>query len=170
MPWAWAATSPRGSYAEHYSSERLREQSEVREKPHAEAAEVGGILQSYGLTAEQAAPIVEALKTRPEAYVDFMMRFELGLEQPEPGRAVKSAATIALSYIAGGLVPLIPYWLFRPALALEVSAAVTLSALAVFGAVKARFNGVQPLRSAVQTVVIGGLAAGAAFGLAKAIS
>jgi VIT1/CCC1 family predicted Fe2+/Mn2+ transporter len=83
------------SDAEHYASERVREQAEVREKADFEAEEVTDVFRSYGLTAEESKPVVDALRTRPEAWVDFMIRFELGLEQPEPKRAVISAATIA---------------------------------------------------------------------------
>ena len=156
--------------AEHYASERAREWEEVREKPAVEAAEVAEVFREYGLTAEQTTPILEAFRTRPEAWVDFMMRFELGLERPEPGRARTSALTIAVSYVAGGLVPLAPYFFTRTATAaLPVSVALTLLALLVFGYVKGRFTGSRPLRSAVQTVLIGGVAAAAAFGIARAI-
>jgi VIT1/CCC1 family predicted Fe2+/Mn2+ transporter len=156
--------------AEHYASERAREWEEVREKPHVEAAEVAEVFRAYGLTPEQTSPILDAFRDRPEAWVDFMMRFELGLERPEPGRAVQSAATIAASYVAGGLVPLAPYF-FAPtaAAALPLSVAVTLAALFAFGWVKGRFTGSGPLRSAVQTALIGGLAAAAAFAIARAI-
>jgi VIT1/CCC1 family predicted Fe2+/Mn2+ transporter len=159
------------SDVEHYASERAREQREVREIPADEAAEVIEVLQQYGLRAEEARPVVEALQKRPEAWVDFMMRFELGLERPDPARALWSAITIGGAYAVGGFIPLLPYMFFKHALsALAVSSAVTLVALAVFGWVKGRFTGMRPLRSAVQTVLIGGLAAGAAFAIARAIS
>ncbi len=122
------------SDAEHYASERQREQQEVKEKPHAERSEVADVLTSYGLTPEESAPIVEALSKRPEAWVDFMMRFELGLEAPDPRRALRSALTIAGSYIAGGLIPLLPYIVLgHPSTALVISVVVTLLALLVFG-------------------------------------
>ncbi len=99
------------------------------------------------------------------------MRFELGLEAPDPKRAVTSAATIALAYFAGGLIPLSPYLLFAQIhTALIVSVIATLVALFIFGFVKGHFTGVAPLRSAAQTTLIGGLAAGAAFLIARAIS
>jgi predicted membrane protein (TIGR00267 family) len=99
-----------------------------------------------------------------------MMRFELGLEKPDPARARTSALTIALSYIAGGLVPLAPYFFLHPMrTALLGSIAVTLLALLVFGYVKGRFTVKKPLRSAWQTALVGGLAAAAAFAIAKAI-
>src|SRR5271168_1701653 len=97
------------SDAEHYASEREREENEIVEKPAAERAEVLEILQSYGLTREQSQPILTAFETRPKVWVDWMMRFELGLEEPDPGRALRSALTIAAAYIAGGLIPLSPY-------------------------------------------------------------
>ncbi|MDQ2687839.1 MAG: VIT1/CCC1 transporter family protein [Armatimonadota bacterium] len=157
--------------AEHYASERKREQHEVEVLPDVEAREVSEVFQSYGLTPEESAPLVAALQKRPEAYVDFMMRFELGLEEPDPKRALTSAATIAGAYIVGGLVPLSPYFLLSQAhAALLWSAGVTLIALAVFGFFKAKATGAPALRGALQTVLIGGLAAAAAFLIARAFS
>ena len=159
------------SDAEHYFSERAREEAEVREKADIEADEVTQVLQSYGLTAEESKPIVNALRKRPRAWVDFMMRFELGLEKPDARRAVISAGTIAGAYIAGGFIPLGPYLVLPTAsAALTASVITTLSALAVFGYIKGRFTGAPPLRSAIQTMLIGGLAAAAAFMIARAIS
>ena len=159
------------SDAEHYESERLREEREVEEIPEEEAREVQKVFTDYGLTREESEPVIAALTKKPKEWVDFMMRFELGLEEPDPKRAVQSAATIAASYIAGGFIPLSPYLFFHSSReALVWSAVVTLLALAVFGYVKGRFTGSKPRRSALQTVVIGGLAAGTAFLIAKAIS
>ena len=159
------------SDAEHYESERKREQREVEEIPDEEAREVMNVFTDYGLTRTEATPVVEALTKKPKEWVDFMMRFELGLEEPDPKRALQSAVTIAGSYIAGGFIPLFPYMVLHSArTALAWSAAVTLIALGVFGYIKGRFTGAKPRRSALQTIVIGGLAAGAAFLIAKAIS
>jgi vacuolar iron transporter family protein len=159
------------SDAEHYASERLREQAEVRDIPAAEAKEVIDVFTAYGVSAEASAPVVRALQARPEAWIDFMMRFELGLEKPDPKRALISAGTIAGAYIAGGLIPLAPYFIFvAAARALAVSVGFTLLALFVFGYVKGHFTGARPLRSALQTALVGGLAAAAAFGIARAIS
>lgn len=159
------------SDAEHYASERERETREVREKPAAEIAEVAAIFQSYGLSPAETAPLVEALRARPEAWIDFMMRFELGLEEPEPRRARTSALTIAGAYVAGGLIPLSPYFAVSSVrTAMPLSVAVTLLALAVFGYVKGTFTGAQPLRSAVQTVAIGSAAAAAAFAIARFVA
>ena len=159
------------SDAEHYVSEKAREEREVSEIPDEEAREVAQVLESYGLTPEQSAPIVQALRANPKTWVDFMMRFELGLEEPEPKRALVSALTIAGSYIVGGLIPLAPYMLLSNApRALQFSVVFTLIALTVFGYVKGRFTGTTPMRSALQTALIGGLAAAAAFGIARLIS
>jgi vacuolar iron transporter family protein len=103
--------------------------------------------------------------------VDFMMRYELGLEKPEPKRALTSALTIAGAYIIGSLIPLSPYIVLSQAQpALLWSVGVTLAALLMFGYIKGRFTGKRPLRSALQTAMVGGLAAAAAFGIARAIS
>ncbi|MGZ4833066.1 MAG: VIT1/CCC1 transporter family protein [Terriglobales bacterium] len=159
------------SDAEHYEQERAREWREVKEIPEEEAREVSQILQEYGMASGEADTVVAALEKRPEAWVDFMMRFELGLEPPEPGRAVRSAATIAGSYIAGGLIPLAPYIILNQAsMALIASICVTLIALAGFGYIKGRFTGAVPFRSASQTLVTGALAAAAAYVLARLIS
>lgn len=159
------------SDAEHYVSERTREQREIIELPEAEAAEVAEILQTYGLTPEESGQIVEGLRKRPAAWVDFMMRFELGLDEPDPRRALTSALTIAGAYIVGGLIPLAPYIvLANTQSALLFSVVATLIALLVFGYIKGRFTGTRPLRSAIQTALIGGLAAAAAFAIARFIA
>jgi VIT1/CCC1 family predicted Fe2+/Mn2+ transporter len=159
------------SDAEHYASERAREVAETGAKPAAEAAEVTHILRSFGLTAEESAPIVAALRERPDAWVDFMMRFEIGLEKPDPHRALTSALTIGGAYVAGGFIPLAPYMaLAGVPVALMVSVVVTVVALGLFGWVKGHFTGTAPLRSAFQTMLIGGIAAAAAFAIARAIT
>jgi vacuolar iron transporter family protein len=159
------------SDAEHYVSERQREEEEIVTVPEVEAQEVTDIFRSYGLLPEESAAVVAVLRRRPKDWVDFMMRFELGLEKPEPGRALRSALTIALSYVIGGLIPLSAYLVLADAhRALSISIAVTLAALLGFGAVKGRFTGVSMVRSGLQTALIGGLAAAAAFGIARWIS
>lgn len=157
--------------AEHYAHELAREEEEIVTLPEREAQEVREIFQTYGLSDEESATVVESLRRRPKDWVAFMMRFELGLEKPEPSRAWKSALTIALAYIVGGMIPLSAY-LFLPDArnALKLSVVVTLVALAVFGGIKGRFTGVPVVRSALQTSIIGGLAAAAAFGIARWIS
>jgi VIT1/CCC1 family predicted Fe2+/Mn2+ transporter len=157
--------------AEHYASERLREEREIVERIHDEEEEIYEIFEQYEVDRTSAGPVLEALKRNPEAWVDFMMRFELGLEQPAPDRAHRSALTIAFSYIAGGMVPLFPYMLLRDASAsLRLSVIITLIALALFGALKGRLVGTGSLRSALQTVTIGGAAAAAAYALARLLN
>jgi len=155
---------------EHYHTERLRELRETVEIPEQEAEEVADIFRGYGLSQEQAAPIVAALRSDPNRWVDFMMRFELGLELPDAKRARQSALTIGMSYVVGGLIPLAPYMIAdHIALGLWWSVGVTLVALLVFGYIKGRFTGIKPLRGGVQTVLIGSLAAAAAFTIARLI-
>ena len=153
---------------EHYASERLRELRETQHIPEREAEEVSEIFRGYGLRHEQIAPLIETLQANPTQWVDFMMRFELGLEEPDPTRARISAWTIALSYVVGGLIPLLPYMVVSDIhTALWWSVAVTPVALFVFGYVKSGFTGVPPWRGGFQTVLVGGLAAAAAFGIAR---
>jgi vacuolar iron transporter family protein len=157
--------------ADHYASELKREQREVEEIPDEEAREVLEVFETYGLTHAEAVPIVDSLRQRPRQWIDFMMRFELGLEPPDPKRAVRSATTIAGAYIAGGLIPLAPYMLMASAgSALLVSIVATIVALAVFGAVKGHYTGMSLGSSALRTALIGGLAAAAAFGIARLVS
>jgi VIT1/CCC1 family predicted Fe2+/Mn2+ transporter len=156
---------------EHYASEREREIRETVELREVEIEEVAKVFRDYGLTETQMAPVVQAITGDQKAWVDFMMRFELGLEEPQPKRARISALTIALSYIIGGMIPLAPYILIPDVqTGLKYSVAVTLLALAVFGWVKGHFTGINPFKGGMQTVVTGGLAAGAAFLIAKLIS
>lgn len=156
--------------SEHYDNELRRERDEVVTRAEDEKQEVRDVLVNYGLSTEQAEPIVQALATNPEKWVDFMMRFELGLEKPEPSRAMKSAATIAGSYVLGGLIPLFPYFILpKIGEALQLSVVVTLLALAVFGFVKSGFTGTNKVRGAIQTVLVGGIAAAAAFALARVV-
>ncbi len=157
--------------SEHYASEREREIRETVELADVETEEVAKVFREYGLSEAEMAPVVKAITSDQKSWVDFMMRFELGLEEPDPTRANRSAVTIALSYIFGGLIPLAPYMIQQDvSVALWYSVGITLLALGVFGFVKGRFTGISPLKGAVQTVVIGGIAAAAAFGLAKLVS
>jgi vacuolar iron transporter family protein len=153
---------------DHYHSERDRELRETVELPEKEREEVAEVFRGYGMSDADIRPVVAAISADQNRWVDFMMKFELGFEEPEPKRARNSAVTIAISYILGGLVPLAPYMVVGElSRALLISAAVTLAALFVFGFVKGRMTGISPWRGGLQTVVIGGLASAAAFGLAK---
>ena len=159
------------SDAEHYAAEKRKEEQEIIDIPREEMREVADIFRHYGIPDEHIRPVVHAMSERPREWVDFMMRFELGLEKPDPKRARNSATVIALSYLVGGLVPLAPYMFLHTAQdALLPSIVVTLIALAVFGYVKGRYTGAGRWKSAVQTTVVGGLAAAAAFVIAKAIT
>lgn len=156
---------------EHYEAERKREEEEIAEAPGEEEWEVVEILRRYGLDAEEARPVVAALRRDPRVWTDFMMRFELGLEPPELGRPFLSAMTIALAYIVGGIVPLVPYMLLRTvSTALPISTIVTMTALLAFGAAKSRFSGAPLFRSALKTLLIGVVAAAAAYIIARLIS
>lgn len=159
------------SDAEHYAAEERREHQEIREIPREEMKEVADIFRGYGMPEEQVEQVVAAMTQSPRQWVDFMMRFELGLERPNPKRARTSAAFIAGAYVVGGMIPLAPYMLVHAArTALIISVVVTLIALAVFGLVKGRYTGARPIKSAIQTTVTGGLAATAAFLIARAIA
>ncbi|EYU30147.1 hypothetical protein ABFS82_05G048200 [Erythranthe guttata] len=158
------------SEADHYMRELKREQEEIIAVPDTEAAEVAEILADYGILPHEYTPVVNALRKNPKAWLDFMMKFELGLEKPDPKRAFQSAFTIAIAYVVGGLVPLLPY-MFIPTVTKAVLASVvlTLMALLIFGYAKGRFTGNRPFKSAFETALIGALASAAAFGMAKAI-
>ena len=157
--------------AEHYVSERQREEREIVERTHDEEEEIYEIFEQYSVPRTSAAAVLEALKQNPNAWVDFMMRFELGLEEPASNRAHRSALTIAASYVAGGLIPLLPYMLVENNFeALKFSVVITLLALAIFGALKGKLLGTGWLRSALQTVLIGGAAAATAFLLASLLN
>jgi VIT1/CCC1 family predicted Fe2+/Mn2+ transporter len=155
---------------EHYETERQREVDETEQVPEKEKEEVAEVFREYGLSETALKPVVTALSADRKNWVDFMMQFELGLEEPDPKRAGQSALTIGLSYIVGGLIPLSPYMLLSNLkTALWISVGVTLLALFLFGFFKGRFTGISPLRSGAQTVLVGGLAATVAFTLARLI-
>jgi VIT1/CCC1 family predicted Fe2+/Mn2+ transporter len=157
--------------AEHFAAEQEREYREIKEVPEFEIAEVADVFRSYGLNEDVVDTVTKSICADDKRWVDFMMRFELGLEQPDPKRAGRSALTIALSYIAGGMVPLAPYFCFQTASnGLIGSIVITLLALFVFGYIKGRFTTKHPFRSAWQTVCVGGLAAAAAFLIAYGFS
>lgn len=155
---------------EHYTTEQARENWEIDHLPEREKQEVADVFRGYGMKDEHIEPILDAMSLNREQWLDFMMRFELGLEAPDPKRARVSALTIGLSYIVGGFIPLSPYILMHNIFdALIVSVIVTLIALFLFGYIKGRFTGTKPLRSGVQTALVGGLAAGVAFLLTRLI-
>ncbi|WCJ33650.1 vacuolar iron transporter 1 [Euphorbia peplus] len=158
------------SEADHYARELKREQEEINTVPDTEAAEIAEILAEYGIEPHEYEPVVNALRKRPQAWLDFMMKFELGLDKPDPRRALQSAFTIAIAYILGGIVPLVPYMFIpRAQDAVLASVVLTIFALLIFGYIKGYFTGNKPFQSAMQTALIGAIASAAAYGMAKAI-
>ena len=156
---------------EHYDSEEKRELSEIDHVREIELGEVRDIFAGYGLEGEALNKVVDAISSDKKRWVDFMMKFELGLERPDPKRAPISAATIATSYLVGGAIPLFPYIVVGDMKsALSWSVIATGIALAVFGAVKGRLTGISMIKSSLQTLLVGGLAAGAAYYLASLFS
>jgi vacuolar iron transporter family protein len=149
---------------DHYRSELKREYEEVEKVPHKEKEEVKDFFANLGLSDEiQEQATNEVIKDK-EKWVDFMMKYELGLEKPDPKRALKSGLNIGLSYIVGGLVPLSPYFFVEePTTGLKYSAIITLICLFIFGWLKSKFTGVNPWSGALRVTIIGALAAGAAF-------
>ena len=156
---------------DHYQSELKREYEEVERVPEREMEEVKEVFAEYGLSeASQHLIAVELAKDKTK-WVNFMMRFELGLEEPHPSRARKSALTIGISYFIGGLLPLAAYMLTEnPHGGLLLSLAVTTMCLFVFGYFKSKVTGQPPIYGAFKVTLIGLLAAAAAFGIAKLIS
>ena len=156
---------------EHYLSEEQREYKEIQQLREVEIEEVATIFRDYGVKSPVLDQVTNAIAADPKRWVDFMMRFELGLERPDPKRAPISAMTIAVSYIIGGLIPLAPY-IFGAELhrALIYSVVLTGIALAIFGAVKGKLTGISMVKSAAQTTLVGGVAATAAFYLASLFS
>jgi vacuolar iron transporter family protein len=156
---------------EHYLSEEQREYKEIQQLREVEIEEVATIFRDYGVKSPVLDQVTNAIAADPKRWVDFMMRFELGLERPDPKRAPISAMTIAVSYIIGGLIPLAPY-IFGAELhrALFYSVVLTGIALAIFGAVKGKLTGISMVKSAAQTTLVGGVAATAAFYLASLFS
>ncbi len=153
--------------AEHYAAEERRENDEIDRLHEKELAEVETIFHGYGLEGNALEAVVNSIASDRKRWIDFMMRFELGLERPDPRRAPISAATIGGSYIVGGLIPLIPYMLAHNiTAALQISVAATGFALLCFGAIKGHFTGMNKIKAALQTLLVGGLAAGAAYWLA----
>jgi vacuolar iron transporter family protein len=155
--------------AEHYDSERRRENWEIDHLDTKELHEVEEIFRGYSLTGGALNTVVAAITSDRRRWLDFMMRFELGLEEPDPKRAPISAGTIAGSYLVGGLIPLSPYMLTTNiSQAFAYSVGFTAIALLIFGGIKGHFTGINKAKSAFQTLLVGGLAATAAYSLAHA--
>lgn len=157
------------SEADRYAAERRREEEETVDYADRERWEVAAILHRYGVRGDALRLSVDSICADQRRWVDFMMRFELDLKEPEPQRAALSAMTVGAAAVAGGLVPIAPFMLMDGlAAALTVSCAVTGLALTAFGWLKARTNGLPPLRGAIQALTTGGVAAAAAVIVARA--
>jgi predicted membrane protein (TIGR00267 family) len=157
--------------ADHYRSELRREYEEVERVPEQEKAEVKEVFASFGLSAALQDQVADEMAKDKDKWVDFMMRYELGLEKPEANRATQSAITIGISYVVGGIIPLSPYFFIRESqLALYYSCAVTSVCLFVFGYLKSKVTGQPVFAGALKVLVIGALAAAAAFVMAKLIN
>jgi VIT1/CCC1 family predicted Fe2+/Mn2+ transporter len=153
---------------EHYQSELLREYDEVENLPEKEKGEVKLVFAQYGLNEITQNMIADELAKNKDKWVDFMMKYELGLEKPDANRARNSAATIGISYIIGGLIPLSAYFLTQtPYQGLLISALLTVICLFIFGYFKSKLTGQPPLKGALKVTIIGITAATAAFLIAK---
>jgi len=156
---------------DHYNAELKREYDEVERLPHKEKEEVKEFFAGIGLSEELQQQAVEEMTKDKDQWVGFMMKYELGLDQPDPQRARKSAFNIGVSYIIGGLIPLTPYFFVATPLAgLEISAIITIVCLFIFGYFKSKSTGVNPVGGAIRVTLIGALAAGCAFAIARLIS
>ena len=159
------------SDVQHYLNEKKREEDEIRDVPLEEEKEVLAILAGMGLDAHECEILMAGLKRKPDVWRDFMMKFELRLEEPAPRRALQSGLTIGLAYVFGGFIPLFPYFLTASSnKALSFSAVVTLIALLCFGFLKGKVVGSSPLRSAAEAAFIGTAAACTAYFIARVIS
>jgi len=156
---------------DHYHSELKREYDEVEKLPEKEKEEVREFFAGLGLTEELQNQAVEEMTKDKDKWVDFMMKYELGLDKPDPQRARKSAFNIGASYIVGGLIPLSPYFFLKDGIeGLKISAAITLVCLFIFGYFKSRMTGINPIGGAIRVTIIGALAAGCAFAVARLIA
>ena len=152
---------------DHYNSELRREYEEVEKVPEVEKKEVQDFFQNLGLSEDIQLKATEEIAKDKKQWVDFMMKFELGLDKPDPQRAKKSAFNIGLSYAVGGIIPLSPYFFIdNSRVALKFSVVATLICLFVFGYFKSKITGVPILSGAFKVMIIGALAAAAAFSVA----
>ena len=157
--------------ADHYTAELKREYDEVERVPEQEKAEVKEVFASFGLSPALQIQIADEMAKDKDKWVDFMMRYELGLEEPQANRATQSAVTIGVSYIVGGIIPLSPYFFIANSqTALYYSCIITMICLFVFGYFKSKVTGQPLIAGALKVLIIGALAAAAAFGMAKLIN
>ncbi len=153
---------------DHYINELKREYDEIEKLPEREKQEVKDFFKQIGLSEDVQNKATEEIAKDKKQWVDFMMKYELGLEEPDPKRAAKSAFNIGVSYIAGGIIPLSPYFFINNSTeALKISVVATLICLFVFGYFKSKLTGVNALSGGMKVTLIGAVAAAAAFGIAK---
>lgn len=153
---------------EHYRSELSREYDEVERVPEREKQEIRDVLKAYGISERLQNEVADELAMNKDLWVEFMMKYELGLEKPDERRAAKSGLTIGLAYVVGGLIPLLPYYFFSDAqTGLKYSAIGTLACLTVFGYIKSKVTGQPPFKGALKVALIGTIAAAAAFFVAR---
>ena len=153
---------------DHYNSELKREYEEVERVPEVEKQEVKDFFKAIGLSENIQHQAAEEIAKDKKQWVDFMMKYELGLDEPDPKRAAKSAMNIGLSYIVGGIIPLSPYLFINNSTeALKISVIATLICLFVFGYFKSKMTGVNAFWGAIKVTLIGAVAAAAAYGIAK---
>lgn len=157
--------------ADHYNSELKREYEEVERLPDQEKLEVREVFEGFGLSEKLQIAATEEIAKDKDKWVDFMMKYELGLEKPQPNRARNSALTIGISYIVGGIIPLSPYFFIANSQqALYYSCGITVICLFVFGYFKSKVTGQPPISGAFKVLIIGALAAAAAFGIARLVN
>ena len=155
---------------EHYASELKREYREVETVPEKEKVEIKEIFAEYGLSDTAQIMLADEFAKDKDKWVKFMMKYELGLEKPDANMASTSAITIGVSYIVGGIIPLLPYFFTStPIEGLKISAIITIVCLFIFGYFKSKVTGQPVFQGAIKVTVIGALAAGAAFVAAKLI-
>jgi len=155
---------------DHYASELKKEYWELTNKREDEIHEVRKVFLEWGLSKETAEEATMEIIKDDKRWVDFMMKYELGLDKPDPKRATRSAFNIGLSYVVGGFIPLIPYFYVTEAVdGLKISAIITLICLFIFGFFKSKITGINPWTGGLKVMMIGALAAGAAFTIAKLI-
>jgi VIT1/CCC1 family predicted Fe2+/Mn2+ transporter len=155
---------------DHYASELKKEYWELTNKREDEIHEIRKVFLEWGLSKETAEEATMEIIKDDKRWVDFMMKYELGLEKPDPKRATRSAFNIGLSYVVGGFIPLIPYFYVTEAVdGLKISAIITLICLFIFGFFKSKITGINPWTGGLKVMMIGALAASAAFTIAKLI-
>ena len=154
---------------EHYDNELKKEYWEIDEYPDVEIKEVKEIFEGMGLSENTQEMAVREMILDKDKWVNFMMKYELGLEKPDKDRARKSAFNIGLAYIVGGTIPLLSYvFTSKPNDGFRLSFVVTVICLLLFGFYKSKVTGQNPVWGALKVTLIGVVAALAAYFLVRA--